>query len=479
MNDSSDRDRSPSRRTVLRGGTLAIALSLAGCFGRDDDEEDTTETEDDDRPTDSDSPPAPAEYETLALDFVEYANDADYDEVDDRIAEELAVELNSAVIDSAWDDLETQRGEAEEILSAQYEGLFDGFELVTVTARFPDGPQEFIVEFQEGERAVAGFFIPPMGDWTQPDYVDEAVFTEEDVELEATDSCTLEGTLSVPETDTPVPGAVIVHGNGPIDRDLMTGPNRPYKELAQGLASQGIAVLRYDKRTFACDVELAEVTIDEVVTDDAVTALETLRSHGQVADDQLFILGHSFGGTLAPRITERAEGIAGTIMLAPLARSIADALVAQQEYLLTLDGELTEEEAELLAEVEAIADQIRELDIEEGDVVNNLGGRPYYESLAEYDHLEAAAELDVPQLLVQGGRDYQVTVEDDLDRWEEALEGRDDVQSTVFDDLNHRFQAGEGDSVPSEYSEPGSPVAEELITEVIRFIEEGPDGAAE
>jgi len=135
--------------------------------------------------------------------------------------------------------------------------------------------------------------------------------------------------------------------------------------------------------------------------------------------------------------------------------------------------------AEGIGDSEAIADQIRELDIEEGDVVNNLGGRPYYESLAEYDHLEAAAELDVPQLLVQGGRDYQVTVEDDLDRWEEALEGRDDVQSTVFDDLNHRFQAGEGDSVPSEYSEPGSPVAEELITEVIRFIEEGPDGAAE
>ena len=469
MDNPSDTEMTSTRRTLLRGGTVALGVSLAGCFGSDDGDED--DANNDSEPTEPDSPPSPTEYEALALEFVGYANRAEYEEVDERIAEEVSVQLDSAVIDSAWNDLEIQRGEAEDILSAQYEGLFDGFEVVTVTARFPDGPQEFIVEFREGERDVAGFFIPPMGDWSAPEYVDEEAFFEEEVAVSASDSCTLGGTLSIPEADDPVPGVVIVHGNGPIDRDLMTGPNRPYKELAQGLASQGIAVLRYDKRTFACDVDLAELTIDEVVTDDAVAALDTLQAHEAVADDHLVVAGHSFGGTVAPRIAERADGVAGSVMLAPLGRSIADAIVAQQEYLLTLDGELTDDEAELLQEVEAIAEQIRTLEIEDGEVVNNLGGRPYYESVAEYDHTAAAAELAVPQLLVQGGRDYQVTVEDDLEIWREVLDERDDVEITVFEGLNHRFQPGEGDSVPAEYSEPGSPVAHDVIDEIRSFVD--------
>lgn len=78
------------------------------------------------------------------------------------------------------------------------------------------------------------------------------------------------GTLLPPTDGESVPGAVIVHGSGPTDRDGTHGPNKPYKQLAWGLASRGVPVLRCDKRTFACAADPTAVTIDAVVTDDAL-----------------------------------------------------------------------------------------------------------------------------------------------------------------------------------------------------------------
>jgi hypothetical protein len=72
-------------------------------------------------------------------------------------------------------------------------------------------------------------------------------------------------------------------------------------------------------------------------------------------------------------------------------------------------------------------------------------------------------------LILQGGRDYQVTVEDDLARWKQALDGRPDVTFGVYPDFNHLFVAGSGLSTPAEY-EPAQHVDPAVIDDIAAWL---------
>ena len=112
---------------------------------------------------------------------------------------------------------------------------------------------------------------------------------------------------------------ILVHGSGPHDRDETIGPNKPFRDLAHGLASQGIAVLRYEKRTKEHPIRMAlsvnTITVKEETIDDAVAAFEALASQEKIDPKRIFVLGHSLGGTLLPRIGKAKDGIAGFISL--------------------------------------------------------------------------------------------------------------------------------------------------------------------
>ena len=124
-----------------------------------------------------------------------------------------------------------------------------------------------------------------------------------------------------------------------------------------------------------------------------------------------------------------------------------------------------------MAEVRETTEQIRTLDIGDDEVLLGLGGREYFRTLAEYDGPETAASLEIPLFLGQGGRDYQVTVEADFSRWEDALSEASDVQFTVYDDLNHLFQRGEGASTGSEYYERDAVLDRRVVEDVAAFVD--------
>ena len=131
------------------------------------------------------------------------------------------------------------------------------------------------------------------------------------------------GTLSTPAGDGPFPGVVLVHGSGPQDRDETIGGFRPFQDLAQGLASRGIAVLRYEKRTKVYEKELAgtrDMTIKDEVLDDALAALGLLRATPGVDRRRVFVAGHSLGALLAPRIAVLDGSLAGVVLLAAPSR---------------------------------------------------------------------------------------------------------------------------------------------------------------
>lgn len=464
----------PTRRSLLRTTGIAAAACLAGCESLVADGE---------TPSPTTAPPTTAPATQMDVEALEAEARAvlshlaagEFEAANDQFAPEVRDQLGADTLEGVWGQLTRAYGQYVRVAEVEH-AAEDGRDVLVVTGQFAAGRQRFRFVFDD--RGLVGFFVPPGGGssdaWEAPGYADESAFSERELTLEATDACGLGATLTMPSGTDQVPGVVIVHGSGPVDRDLSIGPNKPYKDLAWGLASRGIAVLRYDKRTAACDVDLANVTIDEVVTDDALTAVERLRAMDRVREDRVVLVGHSIGGTMAPRIARRDGNLAGAVMLAPLGRTVPQAVLDQNEYIAQLDGEVTEADQRQLEQVRALVERIRTLDIADDEVVY-LGGDEYWRTLAEYDHLAVATEVEAPLYLAFGGRDWQVTVGNDRPLWADALADEADVTIRTYDALNHLFIAGSGPPTPDEYFDAGS-VDHTVVTDLAEWIAARPSG---
>ena len=123
-------------------------------------------------------------------------------------------------------------------------------QVVYVTTQFALGKTVVKVVYGPAGKVSGLWFVPESASaaYVTPAYVDVTSFTETEVTV-GSGQWALPGTLTIPRGAGPFPGVVLVHGSGPNDRDETIGPNKPFRDLAQGLASKGIAVLRYEKRT--------------------------------------------------------------------------------------------------------------------------------------------------------------------------------------------------------------------------------------
>lgn len=347
--------------------------------------------------------------------------------------------------------------------------------VVRVTCEFQKSWFDVSLTFDGADRVSGLFFLPARGPGQQfPPYVNQETFTEEEVEF-GDPKWRLPGTLTRPRGDRPRPAVVLVHGSGPNDRDETVGANKPFRDLAWGLATRGIAVLRYDKRTRVHAAKLAAAglagfTVRQEVIDDVGHALTFLRGRPEIDVSRLFVVGHSLGGTLAPRIVRDRAGWAGLAILAGATRPLPDVMVEQFEYLARMDGSVSAEEQAQIDEVKVLAVRIRDLTPDDaGSAAVLLGAAPaYWLDLRGYDAPTVAAGLDQPILILQGGRDYQVT-EADLVNWRRKLEGRPHVRIKRYPALNHLFIAGSGPSGPAEYLTPGF-VADEVVDDLARLL---------
>jgi hypothetical protein len=277
--------------------------------------------------------------------------------------------------------------------------------------------------------------------------------------------------LTLPKGDGPFPVVVLVHGSGPNDSDETIGPNKPFKDLAWGLASRGIAVLRYEKRTkqypLRCTEMIENFTVDDEAVDDALTAIEVLREEEKIDQERIFVLGHSLGGMLAPRIGVRDGKLAGIILLAGNTRNLPDMIMDQVQYIASLDGKIDNAEAKQIEEAEELVRKVKELDMAENEIV--LGAsKAYWEDLMEYDPVKTAKELSLPMLILQGERDYQVTLED-FNGWKEGLGRRENVTFKLYENLNHLFMSGRGVPSPAEYQIAGN-VGQIVVENIAEWV---------
>jgi dienelactone hydrolase len=317
---------------------------------------------------------------------------------------------------------------------------------------------------------VSGLYLvpPEPPEYETPGYVDEEAFAEVEVTVGA-EPWLLPGVLSMPKEQGPFAAIVLVHGSGPNDRDEAIGGHRPFKDLAWGLASRGIAVLRYDKRTKVHGASLPpDIGLDGEVVVDALAALELVRSRPEIDPDRVFLLGHSLGGMMAPEIGRRDGKLAGMAFLAAPARPFFDVLASQFEYLLSLESDPA---SPARAQIESLMGMVRK--VEAGDVPDDqsvMGAPPpYWREVAGVDPVAAAKELSTPIFVLQGGRDYQST-SDDLARWQEGLGGRGGFSSKLYPSLSHLFTPGTGTATPEEYASGTKHVAEEVILDLVNWI---------
>ena len=403
-----------------------------------------------------DPPAATDPHEVLARAFVEHLSRAQEAQARATFDETMLGAMPEGALKGLWTQLQLGLGPFEEASGAKILAQ-GGYVIVLVRSRFEKGEVDIKVVYDKSQK-VAGLFVVPVKApevWSAPDYADREAFTEREVSVGA-DPWVLPGTLTVPVGEGPHPAVVLVHGSGPNDRDETIGPNKPFKDLAWGLASRGIAVLRYDKRTLVHGQGMASIknmSVKEESVDDAVEAVALLRRTEGIDPARISVIGHSLGATIIARITDRDDKLAGAVAMAPLGRTLEDTMVEQYTTIFSLDGQISDLEAQKLAEVSAERDKVKALTpSSEGSIL----GAPvsYWLDLKDFRPHEAAKGIGCPLLVLQGERDYQVTMVD-FRMWEGALKGKAGVTLKSYPDLNHLFITGEGPSTPNEYEAPG------------------------
>jgi dienelactone hydrolase len=374
---------------------------------------------------------------------------------DDQMSAALPVDK----LESVWSQIESQAGAFQRIESVEVTPSASGdTRVVFVKASFERAPLLLRVAFRGSDR-VAGFFVAPRdtaAPWQPPPYAKLDAFEERPVQIPA--SPALPGTLTVPKGAKSFPAVVLVHGSGPNDRDETVGALKPFKDLAFGLASRGVAVLRYDKRTRMEPTATVRTQKDEV-EDAAHAAVAMVRTQEGVDASRVVLLGHSQGGFLAPRIAKADPAIKALVLLAASTRALEDSLVAQLAYLTTLDPTDTklvsavEQAKRFKAAVESPS--LKPDDAVAVPFVSSTIPGSYFLDVRDYHPEKVAATLGIPMLVLQGERDYQVTVADDFGPWKTALAHKKNATLRTYPGLNHLFATGDGPPSPADYAKAG------------------------
>lgn len=391
---------------------------------------------------------------------------------------ELQGKLSSSMFNDTFRDTEKTFGKLQSKSDWQTENV-QGFTLYYSDLKFERYSLRLTLAFDtDGAMNTIRLAPVPVISTATPVKYDEKKMSERDITV-GTEGFELPGTLTVPKFAATsgarkVPCVILVHGSGPNDRDETMGPNKPFRDIAWGLAERGVAVIRYDKRTkaygAACVPAGRVLDYDTEVVDDVLSAVALAKALPEVAPDSIYVLGHSLGGTLAPRIAERSEGLAGIIIIAGLARPFEDAVEEQTAYIMSLMPASAEAKKQF-ADLKEQLDNVREIGTNAFDeqIPLPLGlPRSYWEFANAYKPVSVAAKLKLPIFVLQGERDYQVTMED-FAFWRFGLWRNKNAFFKSYPKLNHFLQEGNGKATPMEYNQASS-VPAYVLSDLAAFI---------
>jgi dienelactone hydrolase len=412
--------------------------------------------------------------------FVELLGKKDFQTAETYFNDQVKAQLSAAKLAEVLNSLTPQVGNFKDQTEVKTDKINE-LEIVVITVEYEKANLDFQMSFDKNGK-IGGFFFRPSQTpnknaeaYKAPEYVRPNAFQEKELTIGAGTEWTLPATLTMPVGKGNFPVTVLVHGSGANDRDEshINPANKPFKDLAWGLASKGIAVLRYEKRTKQYPKQTTQIknpTVNDETIDDALAAVELLRKTPQMDPKKIYVLGHSLGGYLIPRIAARDAKIAGFVSLAGTTRPLEDVILEQNIYFARLDGTVSKDEQVKLEQLKQISAQIKLLKESDRDSSADYLGIPasYWIDLKNYNPPLESKSLKRPILILQGERDYQVTMTD-FQNWKTALGTKKSVTFKTYAKLNHLFMPGEGTPSPADY-EKTNHVSHEVISDIATWI---------
>jgi alpha-beta hydrolase superfamily lysophospholipase len=397
-----------------------------------------------------------------ARQLIEQLQAGQYNAAQAQFSPEMAAALPASRLAQVWQALGQQLGPLQDNPGGEVVAA-NGMQVVTSQLHFANGALKATTAI-DAQGRIAGFHVAPAHTQAAAPPAD-APYTESELQLHAGPG-PLGATLATPKGEGPFPALVLVHGSGPQDRDETVGPNRPFADIARGLAAQGIAVLRYDKRTQARAQDFANgASLALEVSDDAIAAVHLLRGLPAIDTERVYVLGHSQGAMLAARIASAAKARGAVLMAAP-ARPILDLLREQNVHLLAQQAAMAEGDKQAhLSRLDASIAALR------SDADAELLGLPgsYWQEVEAVDVIAEATASGLPLLVLHGGRDFQVTDAD----YALLQQGLPAQRSTFhrYPALDHLGIAGTGPSTLEQYQQPGA-VDGSLINDIATWIKQ-------
>lgn len=256
---------------------------------------------------------------------------------------------------------------------------------------------------------------------------------------------TLAGTLTVPDGAKCV--LLMVTGSGSQNRDEELFEHKPFAVIADRLARQGFATLRYDDRGYGESVggEVMNATTKDFA-DDAAAGIEWLRRSGRF--QQVGILGHSEGGSIAFMLG--AQGLV--------------------DFIVSLAGPTVQGDSILLEQNRALfGERVAELTIDH--IRNNpqIQQVPWYQFFVNYNPQTDIAKISCPVMAINGEKDVQVMSGMCLDALRRVLPANEHHLIKSYPGLNHLFQHCET-GMPDEYEGIEETISEEVINDIISWL---------
>ncbi len=372
-----------------------------------------------------------------------------------------------------WQNVQSSLGKAQaiEVVQSKTQGEYYS---VTVEGKFELADQTFLLVFNKSEEIMGIFLQPRTATYIKPAYVDTSAYVEKELYLKSGQH-QLAAVVTTPKGQKNFPIVVLVHGSGPNDMDGTVGPNKPLKDLASGLASKGIATIRYVKRTLIYANEFNRpFTVKEEVMDDAKAAVELAKTVEGANVKAIYLFGHSLGGMLAPRIASSRSDIAGLLMAAAPARKLTDVIIDQNRYMFSLSKDTSVVGKErfnfIVNEIEKTR-QLKAGTVKPDSIIMGLPAS-YWMDLNEYDQVATAQQLKQRMFIFHGGNDIQVS-DTDYELWQSALSSKSNVLLKHYPLLNHLLSEQIEKSDGSQY-QTASSVSGILVEDIARWIREKP-----
>lgn len=410
------------------------------------------------------TPADPAEFPKMGETFVQNMLDGDFAPVIDAGDTAFRQALTTEALSVQWQLLTEGIGEYEGVLETDVTQK-DGYTIVTLLNGFPNVNLKTTFTFDDSSGKLSGLWTNHVAKPIEPKSTD----SYEEIPLQVGKESPLDAILTLPTGGDIYPAAVLVHGSGANDMDetIGTGGNKPFADIAHGLAERGIATLRYNKRTnqYPDALPAGEMTIEYEVLDDAAAAYALLVSQEGIDASNVYIIGHSLGGMLAPKIVQTTDA-KGYVSLAGSPRHLADIIYDQNAFLVERANASDMEKELALAQVAQMVADAKEAPSGETVTLGYSGN--YWNSLNALDMPSVIQSLGVPVFIAQGSDDFQVFGEDYAE-WQALLSSDEKASFELYEGLNHLFMQSNGRTDVSEYNPKGN-VDGRVIEGVADFI---------